>query len=203
MGIKWTDGDDLHVHHNKLNALNEQRARKISEGNRGKKRNAETVKRMSEAQKLKYELNPVTEETKRKLSEYGKANPNRSMLGKNLSEEAKEKLRQHNLGKIRPEHEKEKIRKTWQEKPLHKCTVCGFETRAVGAIKRYHNERCGSTESRNEKNSHACVTPFGQFPSIASAVRYAKENNLFTNVDRKIRNRIKDPNYTDYYLVDK
>lgn len=49
-------------------------------------------------------------------------------------------------------------------------------------------------------NAMKCVTPFGEFNSIGAACKYAKENNLFSNAEKKIRNRIKDNNFSDYYV---
>lgn len=86
--------------------LNESSRLKISIGNKGRKHSEETKRRMSEYKKA----NPVifTEEIRRKISDSKKGDKN-PMFGKKFSEEHKSKISESNKNKFHTQESKHKI----------------------------------------------------------------------------------------------
>lgn len=120
--LNRTDGGDGATGFSK--PMSDESKRKISIGNTGKIRSAETRLKIGLAGK-------------------GRIPPNK---GTPMSENAKEHLRKINTGKSRPQSERDKIRNTMlgQPHPRIQCVKCG---KLVGnrTINRYHNDNCKFT----------------------------------------------------------
>lgn len=96
---RWKDG----VYNNRVKSLkgkslSEEHKRKISEGNKGKTRSEETKQIMREAAKHRP---PISEETKKKMSEAQLKNPTKYWLEKHLPKEMKEKIITKLKGRIK------------------------------------------------------------------------------------------------------
>jgi hypothetical protein len=85
--------------------LSEPTKRKISESNKGKKRTAETKKKLSEARKRR---GPASEETRQKISATGKGRPS-IWKGKTLSEEHRKKMSLAQKGKVVSEETRKRL----------------------------------------------------------------------------------------------